>query len=656
MNTDAKTNSAAAVALAREPRGPLASPSPGVSQAFPFNSTPGSGNGNLEHLQGLPKFPRFWPQEFQRKWLYLWNQDGFRHSPLKTILRLISWRIKCLLRLSATIRLGNRDLQMFLPPEWGGIAKLAFTFRERYEPELPFLEQILSPGMTFVDAGACYGLYTLAASKIVGESGRVITFEPASRAFRVLRKNIALNSLANVLAYPLALTTNSGKALLYHHPNVGCDSLGRDHSFTETAEEVGTESLDNVLRKISVSHVDVIKMDVQGAEELVLRGAKEILTSSRPAVIFEVYPPGTVLLGLSPNGAWDFLGSLGYEFFLVDRQGTLRRELSLPADRNVVAVHKQALSIGKSALPLTPKQQELSCSGLVRHSSPLQELYGKWRYLLEHSGFRRAPVATLSRLLWRRLCSEFGIPAIVNLPAWDVRFYLPPKSHGAGTLMIYAVRELYEKELAHLRNFISPGMVVVDGGANYGIYSLAAARLVGPAGRVFSFEPGLESFSVLQKNIELNCLQNARLFRAALADKEGTASLYHSGRGPNSFSLAPPEHSSCSSEAVATLTLKKVLHQEKAERVGLIKLDVEGAEELALRGALPLIASSRPCVIFEINPRASQGLGLRPFGAWELLENAGYHFFSLLDGGDLRKLGTPPTGGNVIAIHDRHSP
>jgi FkbM family methyltransferase len=233
---------------------------------------------------------------------------------------------------------------MFLPAEWRGFAKLAFAFRERYEPELPYLQQILSPGMTFVDAGACYGLYTLAASKIVGETGRVITFEPASRAFRVLQKNIALNSLANVLAYPLALTSNKGKASLYYHPCVGCDSLGRDHSFTETAEEIATESLDNVLRNISVNHVDVIKMDVQGAEELILRGAIEVLRSSRPTVIFEVYPPSAVLLGLSPYGAWDFLHDLGYEFFVVDPHGALRRELSPPVDRNVVAIHKQASS------------------------------------------------------------------------------------------------------------------------------------------------------------------------------------------------------------------------------------------------------------------------------------------------------------------------
>jgi FkbM family methyltransferase len=299
-------------------------------------------SGDLTHLHAPPSLPRGWAKEIERKWQYLKNQESFLHSPVNTILRLISWRAKSLLRSPATITLDKWDLKMFLPGEWRGFSKLAFVFRERYEPELPYLGQILSAGMTFVDAGACYGLYTLAASKIVGETGRVIAFEPASRAFRVLQKNIVLNSLANVLACPLALTASRGKAILHYHPCVGCDSLGRDHSFTETSEEVASRCLDDVLRDISVNHVDVIKMDVQGAEELVLRGASNILRVSRPTIIFEVYPPAAVLLGLPPNGAWDFLDTLGYEFFVVDRHGKLQRKLSPPMDRNVVAIPKQS--------------------------------------------------------------------------------------------------------------------------------------------------------------------------------------------------------------------------------------------------------------------------------------------------------------------------
>jgi FkbM family methyltransferase len=279
-------------------------------------------------------------RNFELKWEYLTTQEAMRHAPMLTMGRLLSWRARCLLRRGAIARLPRWDLQMFLPANWRGVEKLIFAFREYYEPELHYLQQILLPGMTFVDAGSCYGIYALAAAKMVGQEGRVMAFEPASRAFRVLQKNIALNRLTNVLAYPVALTETKGKAWLYHHPNVGCDSLGRDHSFTETAEDIRTESLDNVLHNRSIDHVDVIKMDVQGAEELVLRGAKTILSSKHPVVIFEVYPEGTIPLRLRPYGAWEFLDSLGYKFFVVGRSGALRASKTPPANGNVVAVYR----------------------------------------------------------------------------------------------------------------------------------------------------------------------------------------------------------------------------------------------------------------------------------------------------------------------------
>ena len=94
---------------------------------------------------------------------------------------------------------------MFLPPYWKGVAKLIYAFRDYYEPELTFLESLLSPGKVFVDAGANFGIYTAMASKTVGEAGRVISFEPSARAFPVLRHNIALNGFRNVQAFPMAL-------------------------------------------------------------------------------------------------------------------------------------------------------------------------------------------------------------------------------------------------------------------------------------------------------------------------------------------------------------------------------------------------------------------------------------------------------------------
>lgn len=219
--------------------------------------------------------------------------------------------------------------------------------------------------------------------------------------------------------------------------------------------------------------------------------------------------------------------------------------------------------------------------------------------------------------------------------------------------MIYAVRELYEKELAYLGKFISPGMVVVDGGANCGIYTLIASELVGPSGRVFSFEPGTESFSALQKNLELNHLENVTPFRAALADRDGTARLYHAGRGPTSFALGRPEQGSGKWEEVTTRTLGSVLQEMKADQVGLIKLDVEGAEELALQGAQSVIVRSRPTIIFEMNVEAAKNLDLNPLGSWKLLKNLGYRLFSLTESGELLEVNQPPEDDcmNLVAIH-----
>jgi len=282
------------------------------------------------------------------------------------------------------------------------------------------------------------------------------------------------------------------------------------------------------------------------------------------------------------------------------------------------------------------------------------ETLSKWLYLRNHPAFRRAPAVTVARLLrWRVHCA-LGIPATVNLDPWEVRLFLPPKWRGGGTTGIFALRHLYERELAHLDRLVSPGMVVVDAGANCGIYTVAAARLVGPTGRVLSFEPGSQAFSLLKKNIEINHFQNVRAYRAALSDKNGKARLYHYEQGQTSFSLGQPKNTRAEFEEVTIRKLDSVLEEEVAGQVGLIKLDVEGAEELVLRGLEKLLVRSHPKIILEMNAFATERLDLHRTGSWELLKSYDYEFLSLSDSGTLRLLNDPPTADhitNVIAIH-----
>jgi FkbM family methyltransferase len=228
---------------------------------------------------------------------------------------------------------------MFLPTGWRGISKLIFTFREQYEPELTCLHRLLSKGMNFVDVGACLGIYSAVAGKLVGESGRVLAFEPSAQSFATLQRNIAMNRLTNVRPFPLALSDKQARAHLYHEDDPGRNSLGACLRPNRGFEEVRTEPLDSVLEANLVGSVDVIKMDVEGAEELVLRGARAILTRSHPVVIFEVNPDAAKGMGLSADGAWKFLEPLGYEFYRMDETGNPSRIKSPPAGGNVLAVH-----------------------------------------------------------------------------------------------------------------------------------------------------------------------------------------------------------------------------------------------------------------------------------------------------------------------------
>ena len=280
---------------------------------------------------------RSWKQ-IEKKWDVLRHQPGFRRAPIRSARRLISWRARCLLETGVIVSLRRWNLRMHLPAAWRGIAKFMFVFREDYEPELTFLERILSPGKTFIDVGASFGIYSLLASRLVGRTGHVMSFEPTSASFRILEQNIALNRLVNVSASRLALCHTTGTTWLYHGVEPGSNSLGNSSAHGQKGEVVSTDRLDDVLVQSSVNRVDVIKMDVEGAEELVLRGAKQALTTFQPIIIYELVPERATALRLSPRGAWDFLDQLGYEFFVIGPNRELVRQKSPPVNRNVVAL------------------------------------------------------------------------------------------------------------------------------------------------------------------------------------------------------------------------------------------------------------------------------------------------------------------------------
>jgi len=280
----------------------------------------------------------------------------------------------------------------------------------------------------------------------------------------------------------------------------------------------------------------------------------------------------------------------------------------------------------------------------------LQRLRARFSYFCALPGFKRRPVRTVFRTLsWRVRC-WLGIPGRVRVPAWNASLILPPEWHGAGATLFYAVREDYEPELAFLNRFLKPGEVFVDAGANCGVYTIAAASVVGDRGLVLAFEPGPEVFATLRRSVEINGYRHVRLFDVGLSNTAGTAALYTHPHGASSCSLGRPPGSSGESLSIRLQKLDDVLEAEGVSAVHCIKMDVEGAEELILLGATRLFERCKPRVIFEINPPAIAALGLRPDGVWRFLEARGYRFVTVDADGALTERAAAPMEGNVIAL------
>ncbi len=125
----------------------------------------------------------------QEMWHFLRTQEAFRRAPALTLLRSAFWYWRCLLRMKTVLDLPRWDVRMFFPAQRKGFGKFIYTFREYYEPELAYLEEVLSPGKVFIDVGANFGVYTLVASKLVAAAGKVIALEPTAQSIAILRRN-----------------------------------------------------------------------------------------------------------------------------------------------------------------------------------------------------------------------------------------------------------------------------------------------------------------------------------------------------------------------------------------------------------------------------------------------------------------------------------
>jgi FkbM family methyltransferase len=249
------------------------------------------------------------------------------------------------------LRLGLR-LAQTLPPETVRTVTMRDGFRMRvrvgdhlgrhvyvrgeYEEATgQVIKTLLKPGDTFVDIGANVGYFTLLASDAVGPTGRVFAFEPVPTTREALLTNVQLNDAENVTCRSEAAADRDGEATFFVGPtnHRGISSLRPLEQRSEVLQ-VKLARLDDLLPP---GRVGMVKVDVEGAEELALRGMEGRLRNDRPDLVVEVTDSFLRQMGTTAVGLCGYLAELGYRGYIIGAKGLAPVEPeTLPEQSNVL--------------------------------------------------------------------------------------------------------------------------------------------------------------------------------------------------------------------------------------------------------------------------------------------------------------------------------
>ncbi len=200
----------------------------------------------------------------------------------------------------------------------------ALFVRGIYDPNLIVtVNTLLHKGGTFIDVGSNMGYFSLLASKVVGENGRILAVEPSSRDFTRLVDNININHIENITPYRLAISDKNGKTKL----SVACEersslnTLGTSFGFKGiekvAVEDVDTTTIDELVKKERITSVDVLKVDIEGSEMVALRGARDTIEKFRPVILLGTNEGALSACGVDIKELKNLLKELRYKSYVL---------------------------------------------------------------------------------------------------------------------------------------------------------------------------------------------------------------------------------------------------------------------------------------------------------------------------------------------------
>ena len=236
------------------------------------------------------------------------------------------------------------SLRMYVDGQDDVIAGEILAYGAYEKQEIEFFKKQLRPGMTVIDIGANMGYYSLVAARVVGMQGHVYAFEPDPQNFSLLARNREENKLWNIEVSPFAVSNKHEKRTFFRdRHNSGGHTFCQKNlpTFEAGSLEIEAITLDYFLRDKGNPRVDWIKMDVQGAEGLVIDGAIETLKQPGIHLLMEFWPEGLMRLKSDPRVVLEKLKDLGFSIFTLTASGldgnnSIDRILEIASQKTVI--------------------------------------------------------------------------------------------------------------------------------------------------------------------------------------------------------------------------------------------------------------------------------------------------------------------------------
>jgi FkbM family methyltransferase len=221
-----------------------------------------------------------------------------------------------------------------LHPRWRNYPPVSSAYLRLYlfgkrlteRHELSALRRLIAPGMVIADVGANAGFYTWEMASMVGPAGRIVAFEPDAFNYQLLQARLKRTRATNVEVHQIALGDSARRAILYCSAYNRADNrLHQSHREPHVeASDVQVLSLDEFMaRRGGALTVDALKIDVQGAEDHVLRGARTLLAGGVRWIWIEFSPDHLRGAGTDPAAFVQRLESLTMDMFEVAEAGSL---------------------------------------------------------------------------------------------------------------------------------------------------------------------------------------------------------------------------------------------------------------------------------------------------------------------------------------------